>query len=124
MIYSKNMIQTKINVFWELLLSSPTPSFKGFYNGSRDMDGIYVYLKEFDITLAFGEYDYNQKGIKEIQKGILAFADQYLWHFKEYPYMLNISGRDAYAPMLVAASYHERYLKMIEKRFDLEIAVN
>lgn len=123
-LFKKHDPNKDYNVFWELLLSSPTPSFKGFYNGSRDMDGIYVYLKEFDITLAFGEYDYNQKGIKEIQKGILAFADQYLWHFKEYPYMLNISGRDAYAPMLVAASYHERYLKMIEKRFDLEIAVN
>lgn len=38
--------------------------------------------------------------------------------------MFRISGRDAYAPMLVAASYDERYLKMIEKRFQLEIAVN
>ncbi|MDD6157488.1 MAG: hypothetical protein PUB52_10785 [Lachnospiraceae bacterium] len=40
------------------------------------------------------------------------------------PYMFRISGRDAYAPMLVAASHHEKYLKEIEKRFALEIQVN
>lgn len=44
--------------------------------------------------------------------------------FKGFPYMFNISGRDAYAPMLVAASHNERYLKMVEKRFQLEIMVN
>ena len=38
--------------------------------------------------------------------------------------MFRISGRDAYAPMLVAASYNERYLKEMEKKFQLEIAVN
>ncbi len=38
--------------------------------------------------------------------------------------MFNISGRDAYAPMLVAASHNERYLKAIEKRFDLKINVD
>lgn len=43
---------------------------------------------------------------------------------RDFPYMFNISGRDAYAPMLVAASYNERYLKMIEKRFAFEITVN
>ena len=35
-----------------------------------------------------------------------------------------ISGRDVYAPMLVAVSHNERYLKMIEKRYGLEISVN
>lgn len=67
---------------------------------------------------------FNPEGIREIQRGILDFAEQYLEHFGAFPYMFRISGRDAYAPMLVAASYDERYLKMIEKRFQLEIAVN
>jgi hypothetical protein len=33
--------------------------------------------------------------------------------------MLDISGRDAYAPMLVAVERDRSYLKMIEKRFSL-----
>ena len=31
--------------------------------------------------------------------------------------MLRISGRDAYAPMLVAASYGEKYLKAVDSKF-------
>ena len=112
------------NVFWELLLSSLTPSFQGFHNGRYQTEKESIYLETVDITLEFGRYDFNPEGIGEIQRGILDFAEQYLEHFGEFPYMFRISGRDAYAPMLVAASYDERYLKMIEKRFQLEIAVN
>lgn len=65
------------------------------------------YLPDLDITLQFGKYDANQEGIKEIQQGILDFAADYKEHFKDFPYMFNISGRDAYAPMLVAASHNE-----------------
>ena len=36
-------------------------------------------------------------------------------YINKYPYMINISGRDAYAPMVVAASYNEKYLKEIYK---------
>ena len=59
-----------------------------------------------------------------MQKGILDFAKQYAIHFSKYPYMFNISGRDAYAPMLLAASHNEKYLKAIEKKFDLEVNVS
>lgn len=113
------------NVFWELLLSSPTPQFTGFRDGyevraeSEDR-----YLKELDITLQYGKYDANQDGIKDIQRGILEFVDDYMEHFEKFPYMLHISGRDAYAPMLLAAGDNERYLKVIEKKFALEINVN
>ena len=96
------------NVFWELLLSSPTPQFKGFYPEGP----------------SFGSYDANQEGIKEIQRGIIDFVKEYVAHFTDFPYMLRISGRDAYAPMLVAASHQEKYLKEMEKRFHLEINVN
>ena len=112
------------NVFWELLLSSLTPSFQGFHDGRYQTEKESIYLETVDITLEFGKYDFNPEGIGEIQRGILDFAEQYLEHFGAFPYMFRISGRDAYAPMLVAASYDERYLKMIEKRFQLEIAVN
>ena len=110
------------NVFWELLLSSPTPQFKGFYKGKLEKDNT-QYLKKLDISLAFGKYDANQEGIKEIQKGILDFVQEYCEHFKDFPYMFHISGRDAYAPMLVATSHNEKYLKTIEKKFNFDIGV-
>lgn len=96
------------NVFWELLLSSPESSFNGF-----DMvDG--------KVELNFGDCDANIEGIGEIQKGILDFVNDYLSAFKDFPYMLNISGRDAYAPILLASSNNEKYLKEIAKKFKLE----
>lgn len=101
------------NVFWELLLSSPTRQFEGF---ALDENG--------KLQLNFGRCDKNPEGIREIQKGILDFARQYCGHFAQFPYMLQISGRDAYAPMLVAASHKEKYLKAIEGLFDLQINVN
>ena len=88
------------------MLSSPTPQFKGFG-------------KE-----RFGDYDANQDGICQIQKGIIDFAEEYLKHFSDVPYMYSISGRDAYAPMLVAGGNGEQYLKEIEKRFHLEVNVS
>ncbi|MCR5846598.1 MAG: HAD hydrolase-like protein [Lachnospiraceae bacterium] len=95
------------NVFWELLLSSPNPRFEGFYaDGPR-----------------FGKTDANPKGIREVQLGIMDFVREYTEHFKEYPYMFNISGRDAYAPLLAASGNKEKYLKTIEKKFDLNINV-
>ena len=103
---------------------SLTPSFFGFHLGRYHTKNESIYLNALDITLEFGKYDYNPEGIREIQRGILDFAEQYLEHFEAFPYMFRISGRDAYAPMLVAASYNERYLKEMENRFQLEIAVN
>ncbi len=94
------------NVYWELLLSSPTPQFRGF--GKEK----------------FGAYDENQEGICRIRKGIMDFVEEYLHHFSDVSYMFDISGRDAYAPMLAAAGNNEKYLKEIEKRFHLEINVS
>lgn len=111
------------NVYWELLLSSPTPQFTGFYEGRMEAsaDGESArYLEEFDITLAFGKQEDRLEGIREIQKGILDFVDDYYRRFKEFPYMFRVSGRDAYAPMLTAASHHERYLKAILNKFTFE----
>lgn len=125
----KHDLNKDYNVFWELLLSSPTPQFAGFYEGRLahrkigKNDGEDIYLKKLNLTLRFGKYDDHLEGIKEIQTGILDFVKQYHKHFHQYLYMFNISGRDAYAPMLLAASHHEKYLKVIEKKFNLEINV-
>ncbi len=120
----KHDLNKNYNVFWELLLSSPTPQFRGFYKGNVFPESENKrYLKSIDVTLKFGEYDENQEGIKEIQRGVLDFVREYYESFKDLPYMLSISGRDAYAPMLVAAGHKEKYLREIEKRFSLEIHI-
>lgn len=100
-------------MYWELLLASPTPQFRGFCLDEG----------ECSWKLLFGECDANMEGIRSIQEGILAFVKEYKRHFGDIPFMFNISGRDAYAPMLVAASRNEKYLKEIEKQFALEVNV-
>ena len=110
----KHDLNSDYNVYWELLLASPTPQLSGFEPG-EDGSG---------YSFCFGDYDRNREGIRQIQKGILDFAQDYTQAFNKYPYMFNISGRDAYAPMVVAASYNEKYLKEIYKRFNLEINVS
>ena len=100
------------NIFWELLLSSTEPQCIGF-----GFDG------EGNPTPVFGNKDYNSKGISEIQSGIKDFVYEYSHKFEEYPYMMDISGRDAYAPMIVAASHNEKYLKEIEKMFKPVVGV-
>lgn len=117
------------NIFWELLLASPTPQFTGFYKGriktaEKAGDGGLQYITDLDITLAFGKYDNNQDGIREIRRGIFDFVKEYSSHFENFPYMLRISGRDAYAPMLIAAGYKEKYLRTIRQKFAFESNVN
>lgn len=120
------------NVYWELLLSSPTRQFTGFSlsGGSecpagKSVDGDDPCIRRYkDIYLLFGDHDANTKGIKLIQKGIMDFVRDYHHHFKDFPYMFNISGRDAAAPMLLASGHDERYLKAIAGRFNLKIDVS
>ncbi|MBE6010836.1 MAG: hypothetical protein E7236_09325 [Lachnospiraceae bacterium] len=116
------------NVFWELLLASPTRQFCGFYSfagqtgGSDEND-----LEPSDVPgvyLRFGSADPNQEGMREVQQGILDFTDLWMKHFKEFPYMFRISGRDAYAPLLAAAGDGEKYLKAIRRKFDLKEDIN
>lgn len=102
------------NVYWELLLSSPTKQFNGF-----------DYDEQMGVArLIFGASDANEKGIRDIQQGILDFVSEYHRHFGKYKYMYNISGRDAYAPMLVAAGKKEKYLKEINRRFQLQVNIS
>ena len=102
------------NVFWELILGSPTRQFKGF-----------KLLENGAIGYDFGNYDDNLEGIKETQQGILDFCRDYMDSFGSpvdgpYKYLYNISGRDAYAPLLAASGNKEIYLKTIRDKFKLE----
>lgn len=130
-IMKKHDLNKDYNVFWELLLSSPTKQFLGFgfkknpaNINVNDLSQPEQGTVPSEIELHFGKLDANQEGIQEIQEGIIAFVEEYMKHFKKYPYMLNISGRDAYAPMLLAASHGEKYLKVIEEKFALETGVS
>ncbi len=111
------------NIFWELLLSSDTPQFVGFYEGDSRKGNADIYDNALDVTLRFGKKDVDPKGAAEIQRGILDFVRHYKEHFEDYPYMFNISGRDAYAPLLAVTGRNEKYLHEIEKKFELEINV-
>ena len=95
------------NIYWELLLASPNPCFKGYY-----ADGPH-----------FGDSDIDVGKAEEIQRGIIDFAHIYVGTFRSYPYMLNISGRDAYAPVLAASGMNEKYLNDIASHFELETGI-
>ncbi len=112
-IWKKHNPAEMYNVYWELLTSSAAPPFKGFYSGGAG-----------GVRLEFLEQEKNPEGIKEIQDGIMEFVRDYKTHFEKYPYMFRISGRDAYAPMMLAAGYGERYLKEINRGFGVTVGVN
>ena len=96
------------NVFWELLLSSPQAKFSGFYP-----DGPHFEDSDIDLVKA-----------GEIQKGILDFAKEYTEKFSKYTYLLDISGRDAYAPVMAATGNGEKYLNKLKNRFSLDEGVS
>lgn len=114
----KHDLNKDYNVYWELLLSSPAPQFLGF-GFKCDIWG----NRSEETDFHFGRLDTNREGIMEIQQGILDFAEAYGKQFKDVPSMFAISGRDAYAPMLLAAGHREKYLKEIAKHFAPEINV-
>lgn len=126
-LWKKHDPNKNYNVYWELLLSSNFPQFLGFYEGEQAAENIPAleckYDKELGITYAFGKTDPNPDGIRDIQQGIYDFCRQYKDHFQNYEYMFSVSGRDAYAPMLIAASYHEKYLKQIASQFAIVTGV-
>lgn len=123
-VMKKHDLNRNYNVYWELLLSSTTRQFLGFGFDYQQENALDENNTCPAVSLHFGKKDKNPEGIREIQKGILDFAREYCSHFKEVPYMFQISGRDAYAPMLLAAGHNEKYLKEMAKRFSLEIDVN
>ncbi len=100
------------NVYWELLLASQTQRLKGF-----DLD------MNFKPVFKFGDTDDNVEGIAKIQKGIKDFVMDYTHYFAKYPFMFDISGRDAYAPVLAVSDKNNKYLPTIAGKFNLIIGV-
>lgn len=80
-------VKQMYSVFTEIMLSAPTPSFIGF---DYDENGEIRY--EFDCPETEG-----YEMIEQIQRGIKDFVNDYTTAFKDYPFMCNISGSDAYA---------------------------
>jgi len=113
------------NVYWELLLSSPQPPLDGFYPEKSAADRACGGQScktdpESGVFLRFGPPDVDPARAAKIRKGILDFIKEYRLRFAAYPYMLRISGRDAYAPVLAAAGHGERYLKKTAERSGLK----
>lgn len=87
------------NIFFEMLLGSETPSLKGF-----NADG----------TPIFAEPELgNAAVVKQIHAGALDFIADYTARFADYPYMLDISGSDAYAPFGAAVRAGGKYFKAV-----------
>ena len=85
--------------FFEILTQSSTPTFLGF-----DREGRFLY----DIP-EVENYAHNS----EIHRGALDFAREYQTRFREYPFMLDISGHDAYMPF----QYFSRNLSWLRRYF-------
>lgn len=112
-LWKKHDPNTDDNIFFELLLASPTPQFLGF-----ELDEA-----SGEVSYLFGKMDANPEGMKEIQSGILDFVRDYQKHFSGYPYLFCVSGRDAYAPILAASGNKKAYLKALKKKFEFEANV-
>lgn len=112
-IWKKHDCTKDHNLFWELLLSSALPSFKGFFYEKN----------KASYCLKFLEKEKNSNVAVDIQNGIIKFVEDYYYFFGQYSYMLKISGRDAYSPMIVAMSKGDKYLKSIYKNYELKVDV-
>lgn len=92
--YENHHPDMKHNIYFELLFGAPEPSFAGFgANGALNFDS---------------ECE-NAETVKEIHRGECDFINDYLEVCKTAPYLINISGSDAYAPFAAAIS-DSRYL--------------
>ncbi len=83
-------------VMFEIFTQDTIPSFTGI-----DENG------KFKFSASEVE---NYEFIKEIHRGIFDFSKEYISEFKNYPYMLNISGYDAFLPYYTLLSNNRRYL--------------
>ncbi len=85
------------NLYWELLLSAPEGSLKGFYPDGKG--GCQCVLRQ----------SRSEPGrIEEIHRGILEFVQQWQAAEQRLGQQLHISGWDAYAPMLSVCSEKNR----------------
>ncbi|MBQ8569482.1 MAG: HAD-IA family hydrolase [Oscillospiraceae bacterium] len=102
-IYKKHMPSVGHNIYFELLFGAPEPSFRGYYSDNGR------------LGLRFDSEAENLELINEIHKGELDFADEYIRHFSDVPLLYDISGSDAYAPFMQAASDGGKYFNELFK---------
>ena len=76
----------------ELLFTSPSPSLKGFGTGA-----------DKETVFRFGRKEGHESEIRQIQEGIMDYVRDYQRFFGEFlsDGIGEISGRDAYAPLLL-----------------------
>ena len=74
------------SVYIEMMLASPSPSFLQYEEGENGETAF-----RFDLPEAEG-----YEMIREMQRGILTFVEDYTRAFAQYPWMLRICGEDAY----------------------------
>lgn len=95
------------NLYWEMLLDAPHGSLKGF-----------SFDENKDICFEFKDSS-DDTDIKELQNGILDFVADYMHSFIKHDIFMNISGRDAYAPMLIAISkQNTRFWEELDRHKD------
>lgn len=96
------------NLYWELLLGNTEGSLIGFYPDPQK--GYQIRLKEAPGDCAW---------IREVHRGILDFAGQLLEVEQRLGQQVFISGRDAYAPMLLMEGRkNKKYRKKLEDYLD------
>lgn len=89
------------NIYFELLFSAPKPDFLGF----ELKNGKYRFVFDTEIK--------NEMYIREIQRGEIHFVNEYINTFRNYPFMRNISGSDAYAPFMDAMKNSRKYIDKV-----------
>lgn len=100
------------NLYWELLLGAPQGSLIGFYPAPRG-----------GVACRFKEPHADPGRIREIHRGALDFVDRFLQAEGRLGIPIPVSGRDAYAPMLLACSQKNRaYMESLEELLD-EISI-
>ncbi len=96
------------NLYWELLLGAPEGSLVGFYSDGAQ-----------DAVCRFKEPPPGAGRIREIHRGILDFVGQFLQTEQRLGWEIPISGRDAYAPMILACGRKNRkFRKNLEGLLD------
>ncbi len=103
--HSKNAIN---NVLTELLVGAPHPSLKSI----QPVGDSYEFV--FDVPEIS-----NYPIMEGVHKGIKDFVEEYFEHFKNCPYMFNISGHDAYMPIMYIFKDY-RFMKKFFGRYEFQ----
>ena len=101
-----------MNVYWEILLSSEQKHFTGYDINEND-----------EIVEKFDDEPIYEFGIKQVKTGIRDFCSDYSKLCRINGMFMDISGRDAAAPMLALLNGNDKYLKRINDKFNLKTEV-